>query len=371
MAEERTLGNRLGRGASGARSFLAAPHTLLALKAALAASAAYLVAPLMPGVTDEYPYYAPLGALISMYPTLMGSVRAGLQTMAGLVIGILLAWSVTALGIPPLPGVACVVLAGFLIAGSGWLGAGKEYVPMAAMFVLVIGGPNADAFSLGYLAQMGLGVAVGLAVNLLILPPLRLGAAALKISDLRTTLARQLDDIGDALAESWPPAHKDWSRKTHELERAATTVRRVVVDADQSRKGNPRARLHHNDLPSEYADLRTLEGITFHVRDLGEVLSAAVWGKPFPVKLPPELCAPLGAALHSVAELLRAWNSGTGVDAELADADAALQDVITTMDQQRQQGAGALPPAGSVAMALKRIIDGIRLRTDRDRTDSP
>jgi hypothetical protein len=57
---------------------------LLAVKAAIAVAIAWFVAPHMPGVADEYPYYAPLGALVSMYPTLMGSVKAGLQTLAGL-----------------------------------------------------------------------------------------------------------------------------------------------------------------------------------------------------------------------------------------------------------------------------------------------
>ncbi|MCS3843801.1 hypothetical protein [Microbacterium sp. AK031] len=44
---------------------------------------AWALAPHMPGVTDEYPYYAPLGALLSMYPTLMESAKSGVQTLLG------------------------------------------------------------------------------------------------------------------------------------------------------------------------------------------------------------------------------------------------------------------------------------------------
>src|SRR6478736_1096262 len=50
---------------------------LLVAKTALAVGIAWFIARYMPGVTDEYPYYAPLGALVSMYPTLMGSVKSG------------------------------------------------------------------------------------------------------------------------------------------------------------------------------------------------------------------------------------------------------------------------------------------------------
>ncbi|MFB0834570.1 FUSC family protein [Arthrobacter halodurans] len=371
MAKLRTVRGLPRRVAAAAGSAVAAPRVLLAVKAALAAALAYLLAPLMPGVTDEYPYYAPLGALISMYPTLMGSARAGLQTLSGLAIGIFLAWLVTMLGVPPLPGVALVVLAGVLVAGHRWLGAGRDYVPMAAMFVLVIGGPDADAFSLGYITQMGLGVAVGLAVNLLVFPPLRLGAAAVELADLRKTLSRQLDDIGQALTEDWPPAHEDWASRTAPLEEAAASVRLAVVDADRSSRGNPRTRFHRHDLPADYADLRTLESITFQVRDLGEELTAAVWGTPFPVSLPPALRPPLSRAMHRVARLLAAWEPGKDPAADLADADAALRDLLEAMDRELLQGAAALVPAASVAMSLQRIVDGIRLRTGWDPADTP
>ena len=48
-------------------------RVLLAAKTALAVGIAWLIAPLVPGVADDYPYYAPLGALVSMTPTMMGS----------------------------------------------------------------------------------------------------------------------------------------------------------------------------------------------------------------------------------------------------------------------------------------------------------
>jgi len=47
----------------------------LAAKAALAAGLAFAIAPLMPGSAAEYPYYAPLGALVSKYHNVAGSFR--------------------------------------------------------------------------------------------------------------------------------------------------------------------------------------------------------------------------------------------------------------------------------------------------------
>ena len=55
-------------------------------------AAAWLAVQPMGGVADEYPYYAPLGALLSMHSTLKGSAKYGLQILAGLALGILLAF---------------------------------------------------------------------------------------------------------------------------------------------------------------------------------------------------------------------------------------------------------------------------------------
>ncbi|MET4001796.1 uncharacterized membrane protein YgaE (UPF0421/DUF939 family) [Arthrobacter sp. UYCu511] len=92
-----------------AKSSLAGQRLLLAAKTSLAVGVAWILARYMPGVADKYPYYAPLGALVSMYPTLMGSVRAGLQTLAGLFIGIALAAGVLLAGTPNILSISLAV----------------------------------------------------------------------------------------------------------------------------------------------------------------------------------------------------------------------------------------------------------------------
>jgi uncharacterized membrane protein YgaE (UPF0421/DUF939 family) len=70
----------------------------------------------MPGVADDYPYYAPLGALISMSPTLMSSVKMGVETLASLAIGIVLAGAVIVLASPNVLIISLVVGIGALVA---------------------------------------------------------------------------------------------------------------------------------------------------------------------------------------------------------------------------------------------------------------
>ncbi|MGY1552357.1 hypothetical protein ACW5CM_11300 [Microbacterium sp. A588] len=129
-----------------------------------------------------------------------GSARAGVQSLAGLAIGIAL--GVGGLGIVLLGGpavVAVVIAAGIIIGGIRVLGAGSDWVAIAGLFVLLLGGTAADEFSVSYLLTMAFGIIVGVLTNLLVFPPLHLRRAAARLSALRDATATALDDIADAL----------------------------------------------------------------------------------------------------------------------------------------------------------------------------
>lgn len=201
-----------------AKSTVNGQRVLLAAKTSIAVGIAWFLAPHMPGVTQEFPYYAPLGALVSMYPTFMASVRTGLQTLAGLVLGILLAAVVLLLGHPNIITISLAVGLGVLLAGVPRLGAGRDYVPVATLLVLIIDGADGvDAFSIGYAVQMAMGVVVGLAVNVTIFPPLtldvagsgfRMGAMS-SSANLRTPRRRSLSS-GRPSMRRGPPVVTCW-----------------------------------------------------------------------------------------------------------------------------------------------------------------
>jgi len=371
-ASDREENGRRKRAAAWLKAGVRHPELLLAAKAALAVGIAWSIAPYLPGVANDYPYYAPLGALVSMAPTLMGSVKNGLQTVAGLAIGVLLAGAVILLSEPNVFTISLVVGIGFLISGSRRITTAREFVPVTALFVLIVGGPNADSYSIGYLVQVCLGISVGLAVNLLILPPLRQDAAAAELSRFRTTLARHLREISEALTESWPPEHEAWATRGDMLSRTASEVRAAVMHADESRKGNPRALIHRRDLLAAYDDVAALETASFHVRNLTDVLAGAVWGDPLPVEVPAELRPSLGAAIRSVARILDEWDSGTGVLAPPRDeAEAELQSLRAELERQRHSGAEEISAAAAIDMDLRRILVALRPSVERDAEDIP
>ena len=333
------------------------PRLQLALKAALAAGIAFAIAPYMPGSAAEYPYYAPLGALVAMYENVAGSMRQGLQTLVGLAIGIGLAFMLFSLGSPSPLTVAVVMGLGVILAGLPRIGSGRDWIPTAALLVLLVGGHNPDTFSFGYLLQMGVGVTVGIIVNLLVFPPLHFRAAALSIAELRQALAQQLWDMGKALKESWPPEHQNWSRRSEALAAHARSVRLAVEKADASRQANPRRRLHPRDIELDYRNLRDLERLTFHVQDVTQVLSDVIWAQDTPFVIPDAYAAPLADAMASVGDVLRALEEEQPErQAELArSADAAINE-LTARIATEQHSKDAPSAVESILLSLHRML---------------
>ncbi|AXJ11945.1 FUSC family protein [Arthrobacter sp. PM3] len=333
------------------------PRLQLALKAAIAAGIAFAIAPYMPGSAAEYPYYAPLGALVAMYENVAGSMRQGLQTLVGLAIGVGLAFVLFSLGQPSPVTVAVVMGVGVILAGLPKIGSGRDWIPTAALLVLLVGGHNPDTFSFGYLFQMGVGVTVGIVVNLLVFPPLHFRAAALSIAELRQALAQQLWDMGKALKESWPPEHVDWSRRSEALAAHARSVRFAVEKADASRRANPRRHLHPRDMDRDYRNLRDLERLTFHVQDVTQVLSDVIWAEDAPFVVPDEYTEPLGDAVSAVGDVLRATEEDQPErQAELSAAADAAIDSLTARLASEPRPVGAASAVESILVSLHRML---------------
>ena len=332
------------------------PRLQLAAKAGLAAGVAFFIAPFMPGSAADYPYYAPLGALVAMYENVAGSIRQGVQTLVGLGLGIGLAFVLFILGDPSPLTVAIVMAFGVILAGLPRIGSGSDWIPTAALLVLLVGGHNPDSFSFGYLLQMGVGVTVGILVNLLVFPPLHFRAAALSLAELRLALARQLEDMGQALKESWPPEHEDWSRRSEELAASARSVRLAVQKADASRQANPRRRLHPRDVDQDYRNLRDLERLTFHIQDVTQVLSDVIWAADMPFGIPDGYTAPLADAASAVGDVLRSTEEDPREQAELIEAaEAAIEDLAARI--AAGEAATAAPGAAeSVLLSLHRML---------------
>ena len=339
------------------RQAAAPARLLLVAKTALAVGIAWLVAPHMPGVVNDYPYYAPLGALISMYPTLMGSVRSGLQTILGLAAGIGLATLVILTVGPTWWSIPAVVGVAVLVSGTGWFGAGREYVPMAALFVLIIGGQKADDYSLGYLVQTAVGVTIGLLVNVLIAPAPLTAQASARVDAFRAQLSSHLRDIGDAVSASWPPERDGWAGDAASLAGTTREIRVALMEADDSRRGNPRALLRRADPRDVWAEMDALDTIAHHIRDISVTIADTIWDGPAALDLDPALPQPLTAACRAVADALPVGADDSSQAHRLrAEAARAVRHLLETVDDRTLQQGRSMGPGVLTAMHLRRIL---------------
>ncbi|GHE13433.1 FUSC family protein [Klenkia taihuensis] len=357
MDDER---RRPGWRGSVARTWARHPRWGMALKAAVAASLAWAVAQLVPGSAGDYPYYAPLGAVVATSTTLAGSAREGLQTVAAIAAGAAVALGVDALSYPNVLTIALVVAAGMAVGGWRVLGAAGSWAPTAALFVLVIGNADPLGYVAGYAGLTLLGALIGLLVTAAF-PPLPLAPAQAELERLRRTLAGQLDDLVDGLRQDAPPDEAGWRARMRAIDPVLGDMREAVGQAESARRGNRRARRYAPAVDRQYREARALESVAFLVQDTAELLrehetAAAGWAD---VALGPRLRPPTTTAIAAVADLLRTRDDP---DAARTAADA-VEDLAGSVRAEQGRTGHDLFVAGSLVTTLRRSLTAL---TGRD-----
>lgn len=323
---------------------------ILASKAAAAAAIAWYLAPFVPLADSEYSYYAPLGVLVSMYPTVFGSARAGLQALIGFGIGISLGLGGLTLvnaGAPGIVAVAIVIAVGIALGGIGVLGDGRDWVAIAGLFVLLIGGPQGDEFTLSYLFTMAFGVIVGVAMNLLVFPPLYLRRAFDQLTRLRERIRVALDDVADAI-ETQPIDTRRLADATSALPAMLSTVEDDVRQADESSRANMRGRGRRADKDLNARRMSALQQTTTAARDLAAALTRAADEDIAPDA---ETRAALADAIRACGEIVGAATDDPRAEDMLATASGALDTVLAALD--RHPGS---PPRYAEAYAYAALV---------------
>ncbi|WP_144782917.1 FUSC family protein [Microbacterium sp. BH-3-3-3] len=333
-----------------------ADRLLLAAKTAAAAALAWYLAPLVPFAQSEYSYYAPLGVLVSMYPTVARSASSGAQAVIGLALGIGLglgSLAVVGTGLPRIVAVALVILIGVLLAGVRALGVGRDWVAIAALFVLLLGGADPDGYSVSYLVTMAFGVVVGVVVNLVVVPPLRVKKADDRLSRLRDALGEVLRTMSSSLAgRSFDSEAAD--RAAADLEGTLVEVREEVDLADESRRYNPRGRRLKTPRDLGRRRLDALTGTADATRELAAALARLTEGPDVDTRLPGDVRRLLADAIETVSRLVTTPPEPQATAGELRAAETALTrytESLRSLDAQDEP-----LDAWEAAVSLRRVI---------------
>lgn len=300
-----------------------------------AAVAAYLVADqLFPG---SRPLLAPLTALLVVQVSLYSTLTAGLQRVAGVVAGVLVAvlfsafvgftwWSLGAL-------IAASILLGQLLRLRDQL----LEVPISAMLVLAVGGREGPAA--GRITETLVGAAVGVLYNVFLPGPVQSRSAGQAVArfgaDLGALLERIATDLGDAVTAERAAR---WLEETRRLDNRVAQVDRALVAAEESRRLNVRALGTMDTAPSLRRGLDGLEHCTVSLRGLCRTIVDQIDALPGGVDhvYSSDVREVFAVLLRDLAAAIEAFGRLVCAEAEGADSpDAELATALDTVREAR------------------------------------
>lgn len=225
-----------------------------------------------------HPFLAPWSALLVVNATVLRTFSEGVFQVGGTVIGVVLAWMVgTTLGMSPLS-LGVLMLAGLLVGSLTWFRDQPTTIAAAGLFVLTTGYATRDEVLLLRVADTAVGIGVGLAVNLLVWPPLRDYSAARAIDRLNGAVGGLLRDIAeDIRRECSTDAVADWVERTREIDEDIDDAWGRLRLAWESGRFNPRRAAAEVRTPGDWPDLlHRMEQAVAEVRSMARTLDFSV-----------------------------------------------------------------------------------------------
>lgn len=339
------------------------------MRAALAAALAWQAAVLLPPPMAQYAYYAPLGAVIAVHPTVADSAAAAWRTVVAILLGFGLAVAVHELSIP-IPGALTIALLVALAVGvEQWrvLQEHASWVSFAAVLMLTVGASDPARYAVSYAGLTLLGAAIGVLVTTVLFPPMQLTSAVRRIETTRTLLARHLQDIAAGLRRGEVPTPDEWTGRGRELEAALDRMRVAEGVVERARRANPRARRWGGSAASIREQSRALDRVAVLVDDLTMLVVELQPHRRGVDRIDGGTGRVLADALDSLARVVcipyhRAGERPVPDERDMAidAADAALQRLTTllrTSEVADDEGFFAL---GAVTIGMYRSLDTLR-----------
>ncbi|MFP7760671.1 FUSC family protein [Marisediminicola sp. LYQ85] len=220
---------------------------LQVLKTSVAAVLAWIVASLALG--EPLPIFAAIAALLVVQPSVNQSLAKGVERSIGVVLGVLLAALAGAVFGAATWVILFVIAASLLIAWALKLTPGSSnQIPISAMLVLALGSQT-PGYAVERIVETIIGATLGLVVNALIVPPVRVAPARLAVERLTSALARAFDDLAGSLLRAQSRSDLDAQlERARALRDLLETARTALDDADESLALNPRAARHRESI---------------------------------------------------------------------------------------------------------------------------
>lgn len=246
------------------------------VKTAAAAAVAWLLATY--GVGLEQAFLAPWAALLVVNGTVYRTMSQGARQVVAAVVGVLLASGVGNLLGLDVMSVGVVIALGLAVGALPWLDGEETTVAATALVVLATGFADDDIALVERLVDTGIGIAVGILVNLLVWPPLRRRTALRALDRMDDRVGELLVEIADGLT---PTATLDdveqWVQHTRDVDEHLDDAWALVRQARESARLNPRRSARELRDPRQWVDLlRRLEQAVADTRSLARTIGHSI-----------------------------------------------------------------------------------------------
>jgi uncharacterized membrane protein YgaE (UPF0421/DUF939 family) len=306
-------------------------------KTTLAAVLSFVLAQQL--LTSPQPVLAPLTALLVVQLTMYETVASGLQRVASVVAGVLIAVGVATWVGLTWWSLGLVVAASLVIGRLLHLGDHLLEVPISAMLVLAVGGAEGPALDRVY--ETLIGAVVGVAVNLVIAPPLYVQPASDAIGELAERMAAFLRQLAEQLSAGWSRESAD--RMLNEARRLGDEVEhadRNLARAQDSARFNPRIAQARQTLPRLRTGLTGLEVTYVTIRNLCRSLLDRTYFVPseeaetvYDTQVRGALAQVLEAAADAVGHVSAVTSGAEAQDAARTEVDRRLSELHRRRDR--------------------------------------
>jgi uncharacterized membrane protein YccC len=186
-------------------------------------------------------FIAPYAAVFMMSGSVYRSLFDAARQVTTVVLGVVVAF-VVAVVIPwPLVELAVAVFVGMVVGRWSRLGRDGIWVGVVALLMITYGTAD-NAVYLAFRAGEALfGALVGVAVNVLILPPLHLRVVGRAVAGVSAEIEELLQTMAGELREDWAVADAQrWRRRARSLETVVRRAEEASGDGWESLRFNPR-----------------------------------------------------------------------------------------------------------------------------------
>lgn len=224
------------------------------------------------------PFLAPWAALLVVHATVYRTFSRGTKQVSATVVGVLLASAAGHLFGLDAGALVAMLLASLVIGSISFFRDESTTIAATALIVLTTGYSDQDSLLIMRVVDTAIGVGVGLAVNVVVWPPLRDRTAAQAIDTIDDEVGVLLCEMATGLRDD--PSQEDihaWVKRTEDIDENIDHAWALLRQARESARLNPRRGAGGVRQEDELEELlRRLEQSVADVRSMASTVEHSV-----------------------------------------------------------------------------------------------